>query len=40
MTDKTDKPWWHIVLKVVAYAIGLILGGMGTTTAANAMGLL
>lgn len=36
-----DKdPWWVIVLKAIAYIIGLILGGMGTTTAANALGLM
>ncbi len=34
---KTTDPWWVIVLKVVAYIIGLILGGVvttGSTTAA------
>ena len=43
--DKLPKfemkdPWWVIVLKIIAYAIGLILGGMGTVTAAKGMGLL
>lgn len=28
-------PWWIIVLKVVAYLIGLILAGTGTAAAAN-----
>lgn len=32
-------PWWVVALKVVAYLIGLILAGAGTTTAAAAMGL-
>lgn len=27
------EPWWVIVLKVLAYAIGLLLAGVGTTTA-------
>ena len=30
-----NDPWWVIVLKVVAYAIGLILAGMGTAQAAT-----
>lgn len=30
-----NDPWWVIVLKVVAYAIGLILAGMGTVEAAT-----
>lgn len=28
------SPWWVVVLKVLAYAIGLILAGYGTTAAA------
>lgn len=32
-------PWWIILLKVIAYAIGLIIGGMGTVSAAHAMGI-
>lgn len=32
-------PWWIIVLKVIAYAIGLILGGLGTIDVAKAMGI-
>lgn len=30
-TDKT--PWWVILLKVLAYAIGLLLAGYGTVAA-------
>lgn len=29
---KTNDPWWVIVLKVVAYIIGLLLGGTLTTS--------
>ena len=29
---KTKHPWWVIVLKVIAYIIGLILGGVVTTS--------
>lgn len=29
---KTSDPWWVIVLKVIAYAIGLILAGAVTTS--------
>lgn len=36
---KNGDPWWVIVLKVIAYAIGLILAGMGTVNAANLSGL-
>lgn len=36
---KTSEPWWVILLKVIAYAIGLILGGAITTTSASALGL-
>lgn len=35
-----NDPWWVIVLKVVAYAIGLILAGMGTAEAATMVGIL
>ncbi len=35
-----DDPWWVIVLKVVAYAIGLLLAGMGTTSAAAMAGII
>lgn len=37
---KTTDPWWVIVLKVVAYAIGLILGGAVTVSCASACGLI
>lgn len=30
-----NDPWWVIALKVVAYLIGLLLAGVGTTEAAN-----
>ena len=30
-----SDPWWVIVLKVVAYLIGLILAGVGTAQAAT-----
>ena len=33
---KTTDPWWVIVLKVVAYIIGLLLGGAVTTSCATA----
>ena len=29
---KTNDPWWVIVLKVLAYLIGLLLGGTLTTS--------
>lgn len=32
---KTTDPWWTIVLKVLAYIIGLILGGAVTTSCAS-----
>lgn len=37
--NKEDS-WWVIVLKAIVYIIGLILGGIGTTTAANAIGII
>lgn len=33
--ENPGTPWWVIVLKVVAYAIGIILAGYGTATAAT-----
>lgn len=33
---KTTDPWWVIVLKVVAYLIGLLLAGAATTGCAAA----
>ena len=32
---KTHDPWWVIVLKVVAYVIGLLLGGAATSSCAT-----
>lgn len=37
---KVSDPWWVIVLKVVAYAIGLILGGTLTVSCASAIGII
>ena len=34
---KTNDPWWVIVLKVVAYLIGLLLGGTLTTSCVSHM---
>ncbi len=34
---KTSDPWWVIVLKVVAYIIGLLLGGAATTSCASTL---
>ena len=36
---KTNDPWWVIVLKVLAYLIGLLLAGAATTSCASAMAL-
>lgn len=33
--ENPNTPWWVIVLKVVAYAIGIILAGYGTASAAT-----
>lgn len=30
----TSSPWWVILLKVIAYAIGLIVAGYSTTAVA------
>ena len=32
---KNATPWWVIALKTVAYLIGLVLAGYGTTAAAQ-----
>ncbi len=32
-----NDPWWVIVLKVLAYLIGLILAGAATTSCAAAL---
>ena len=37
---KTNDPWWVIVLKVVAYAIGLILAGAVTTSCSHMVGII
>lgn len=37
---KVSDPWWVIVLKVVAYAIGLLLGGTLTVGCANVVGII
>ena len=37
---KSNDPWWVIVLKIVAYAIGLILAGAGTVSCSTMVGLL
>ena len=33
---KTNDPWWVVVLKVLAYLIGLLLAGAATTNCAAA----
>ena len=37
---KISDPWWVIVLKVVTYAIGLLLGGTLTVGCANIVGII
>ena len=37
---KISDPWWIIVLKVITYAIGLILGGTLTVGCANVVGII
>lgn len=32
---KVNDPWWVIVLKVIAYVIGLVLAGAATTSCAH-----
>ena len=34
LENEKSTPWWVVLLKVIAYAIGLILAGYGTTAAA------
>jgi len=34
---KAKDPWWVIVLKVIAYVIGLLLGGAVSTSCASHM---
>ena len=37
---KSNDPWWVIVLKIVAYAIGLILAGVATTSCTHIIGII
>lgn len=37
---EVSDPWWVIVLKVVAYLIGLLLAGVGTAQAAVLTGVM
>lgn len=37
---KVNDPWWVIVLKAIAYIIGLILGGVATTSCASMVGII
>lgn len=39
-SEEKNSPWWLIAIKVVAYALGLILAGYGTTAAAQALSIL
>jgi hypothetical protein len=34
---KANDPWWVIVLKVLAYVIGLVLAGAATTSCSTMM---
>lgn len=34
---ENNEPWWVTALKILAYAIGLILGGYGTSAAAQTL---
>lgn len=36
---KDGEKWWIIVLKIIAYALGLILAGIGTQASAQMLGL-
>lgn len=38
-SNGNGNSWFIIVLKVIAYAIGLVLAGIGTTATAHACGL-
>lgn len=35
--EGNGTPWWVVLLKVLAYAIGLLLAGYGTTAAAQSL---
>lgn len=37
---KVNDPWWVIALKVAAYLIGLLLGGVATTSCASLVGVI
>lgn len=37
---KGASPWWVIVLKTLAYLIGLLLAGYGTTAAAQTLSII
>ena len=37
---KSGDKWWVIVLKAIAYIIGLILGGIGTVQAATMLAMV
>ena len=37
---KTNDPWWMIVLKILAYALGLLLGGAATSSCYAMSGLI
>lgn len=39
-SNGNGSAWWVIVLKIIAYAIGLILAGIGTTASAQMLGML
>ena len=40
LDSEQGTPWWVVVLKVLVYAIGLILAGYGTTAAAQTLSIL
>lgn len=40
LDPKQSDPWWVIVLKIIAYAIGLIIGGIGTMASAQLVGIM
>ena len=35
--ENSGSPWWVILLKVLAYAIGLLLAGYGTSAVAQTL---
>lgn len=36
---KVSDPWWVIVLKIIEFAIGLILGGAAVSSCAHIVGM-